>query len=294
MTDLAQRSIESGEPLWATAPRADTWLLLEYNGVWGHKALEESDLSPVVRQHLQHQSQSLPHARIQFIKQNRGANRITFFVARTHPITPMLYRFHLSSYEELLDLDLHALLSAHSERTLSEERLLLVCTNGKRDACCAKHGLPFYGALSQSLGESVWQTTHIAGHRFAGTLVSLPQGLYYGRLGVEVVPALAEAHRSHRILLDHYRGCAAYDAPVQAAEYHLRRELDLLEVAALQLREVTPAGAQQWEVRFRNLRSGQTHLLYVQAVTAPYGIYQNSTDAQPSPLTVYEVTEQSS
>jgi hypothetical protein len=289
MTDLAQRSREVGEPLWATAPRADTWLLLEYNGVWGSKALDESDLNPVVKQHLLHQSQSLSNARIQFIKQNRGANRITFFVVRTHPITPLLYRFHLSSYDDLLDLDLAALLSDHSDRTLSEERVLLVCTNGKRDACCAQHGVPLYGALSQALGESVWQTTHIAGHRFAGTLVSLPHGLYYGRLGRETVPHLVEAHHHNRILLDHYRGCAAYDAPVQAAEYYLRRELQLLEVPALQLREVTPAGEQRWQVRFRNLRSGETHMLQVQAGTAPYGIYQNSTDTQPSPLTVYQV-----
>ena len=40
--DIAQYSLAMGEPLTATAPRASIWLLLEYNEVWGAKALEET------------------------------------------------------------------------------------------------------------------------------------------------------------------------------------------------------------------------------------------------------------
>ncbi|HUF06587.1 MAG TPA: sucrase ferredoxin, partial [Candidatus Binatia bacterium] len=59
--------------------------------------------------------------------------------------------------------------------------IVLVCTNGKRDACCSLRGRALVGALAAEHAERVWECTHLGGHRFAGNLVCLPDGIVYGR-----------------------------------------------------------------------------------------------------------------
>src|SRR5690606_307102 len=65
----------AGEPLFATATRADVWLLLEYTGRWGAKALEENALPQPVRRRLSALEAEQPHTRIQFIKRTRSEER---------------------------------------------------------------------------------------------------------------------------------------------------------------------------------------------------------------------------
>lgn len=67
-------------------------------------------------------------------------------------------------------------------------RDILVCTHGSHDKCCAKYGIPFYRAALQSLDTGglnqirLWKASHFGGHRFAPTIIDLPEGRYYGRL----------------------------------------------------------------------------------------------------------------
>jgi hypothetical protein len=68
----------------------------------------------------------------------------------------------------------------------SDEQLALVCTNGRRDLCCARFGTPVYNYLKNEEpgfpGLRAWQSTHMGGHRFAANLLWLPQGVLYGRV----------------------------------------------------------------------------------------------------------------
>jgi hypothetical protein len=69
----------------------------------------------------------------------------------------------------------------------------------------------------------VWQTTHLGGHRFAPTLVVLPQGLCYGRVEEGEVAALAAAVRQGEVFrLDRLRGRTALSRPEQMAEILVR------------------------------------------------------------------------
>ncbi len=67
--------------------------------------------------------------------------------------------------------------------------ILLVCTNGKRDACCALRGRALMTALAADHAERTWECTHLGGHRFAGNLVCLPHGIVYGRVPSRGWPA---------------------------------------------------------------------------------------------------------
>ena len=64
----------------------------------------------------------------------------------------------------------------------------------------------------------MWQSSHIGGDRFAGNVVFLPEGLYFGRVEpAEAWPVLDE-YLAGRIDLAHYRGRSAYSFAEQAAE----------------------------------------------------------------------------
>jgi hypothetical protein len=105
--------------------------------------------------------------------------------------------------------------------------IFLVCTNGKRDACCALRGRAVTAALAADHAERMWECTHLGGHRFAGNLVCLPHGIVYGRVGPTDGPRLADAYLAGRLDPDRLRGRSAWPAPAQVAEQALRRRLGL-------------------------------------------------------------------
>lgn len=284
--DIAQHSLSAGESLTATAPRSSIWILLEYTGPWGEKALDESDLPDPVKAFLNNQITTLPNARFQFIKQGEMTAAIRLYIANANPVMPMLYRFRLDSYEDLLDMDFRAIATGQVDQTLSEDRLFLVCTNGKKDACCAKNGLPLYNALASVAGKDVWQVTHIGGHRFAGTLVCLPHGVYYGRVSPEDALTIVQAYRKNTLLLKYYRGCSAYDAPAQAVEMVLRQQTEARAIDAFRLKHIQPDGDMRWLVQF-DASDGAQHQLHVRAQPSTFSIYESTRDAQPKTVMQY-------
>jgi hypothetical protein len=128
----------------------------------------------------------------------------------------------------------------------------LVCTNGKRDACCAKFGLPLYGALAEAaLGGSVsvWQCSHLGGHRFAPTCSVLlaggaahGPGYAYAYVEPGAAAALLAAHgRGQLGDLAFVRGRHGLTMAAQAAELEVRRRAGLTELDAVARVVITAA-----------------------------------------------------
>ncbi len=65
------------------------------------------------------------------------------------------------------------------------QRLALVCTNGKRDQCCALRGRPVAAAIAAATDWDTWECSHLGGHRFAATMMLLPTGDMFGWLDPE-------------------------------------------------------------------------------------------------------------
>lgn len=118
------------------------------------------------------------------------------------------------------------------------EPLALVCTNGKRDRCCALLGRPLASELAAS-GAEVWEITHIGGHRFSPTLLVLPYGYAYGRATAHSVKEVLASARRGRIAVDGARGRSAWDRPGQAADLAVRRHTGEDRADALTVAEVT-------------------------------------------------------
>lgn len=232
------------EPLLATAPeRAASWLLVEHPGPWpssGNPADLPHDVVRVL------EDASAAGVRPQLVRRirdrRRGASVIV--LASCRPGARWLERRTVRSLSELADLDVDALAAglAPGFGTPSADPVVLVCTHGRRDVCCARLGRPLALLLDQRLPGQVWETTHVGGDRFAPNVVSLPDGSYHAGLSPGDVAALAGALVDGRVLLPFLRGRAGAAAAVQAAEHFLRAHLHLDGVRDVQLVAATPYG----------------------------------------------------
>jgi hypothetical protein len=240
------------EPLQATASCVDRWLLVEYRGLWAHDAVRQSTLTDAVKRALRRWRDSVPRSRVLFVRrtERRGRDGLLAFRADSYEGATWTRRFALERYEDLADVDLD------TEGDRVEHPLLLVCTHGKHDPCCARLGRPLYEALREQADEEwVWQSSHVGGDRFAGNVVALPHGLYFGRVDPAHAWGLLDDVLAGRIPLHHYRGRSCHAFPVQAAERAVRELTGLVGVDDVRVARVrgTPGG---WSVRLATPAGG--------------------------------------
>jgi hypothetical protein len=202
----------------------------------------------------------------------RSSGQITVFGAFAHPERPWMQTGRLEDPAALLDLDLKSLGEGRSMGLDdTDDPLFLVCTHGKHDACCAERGRPVASALTEVEPEATWEVSHIGGDRFAGNVLVLRDGLYYGRVSPTGASGLAATHRAGRIDLGHLRGRSGFPFAVQAAEWFLRHELRADGASDLQLLgrrtgeglidvDFRVHNEQVWRVRVRLSRSAPQRL----------------------------------
>ncbi|MGW8399791.1 sucrase ferredoxin [Streptomyces lydicus] len=242
MSLCATASREADEPLAGTAATARTWLLVEQTGPWGAKALTASHLDPALGRALEAAAKGTG-VRVALIRgpgrhaDRHRATRHRLFLAHTAPGRSWVRTITVADPQTALGLDFAALgAGEHGDlwEPYTGEPLVLVCTNGKRDRCCALLGRPLAAELAAA-GAEVWEVTHIGGHRFAPTLFVLPYGYAYGRSSLSLAADAVAAARRGRIALDHCRGRSTWDRPAQAADLAVRALLgedraDVLDV----------------------------------------------------------------
>lgn len=214
------------EQLFGTAPFVEHWFLIEYDGNWGHDALESSKIPRMVKDYLLNELSNIKNSRIQLIKREGISEKgPLFYYANSTEFQPTLYKFQLGEYVDILDIDLASL--AHNEKlkeNTTDERIALVCAHGTHDQCCGTYGIPVYNEL-RDFGElSVWRTTHVGGHRFSANVVMLPEGIYYGRVNKSNINELLQHHKNNEIFLECYRGRTCYSQAAQISEYFLREK----------------------------------------------------------------------
>ncbi len=132
------------------------------------------------------------------------------YAAHTTPGNVWVRTTTLTDPHQLLGLDFAAL-GRGDGRTFDAvldggphtgDPLVLVCTNGKRDRCCALLGRPLAAELAASGAEGVWEVTHLGGHRFSPTVLVLPHGYAYGRVQAHSVKEILHGAREGRIVVE--------------------------------------------------------------------------------------------
>lgn len=310
----SQLSRQAGEPLFASATPTSLYLLLEFQGEWGGKALEESSLPEAVKERLKSFTKANPGAKTLLIRKGTGKSAsamagtslqprnsqqpsIAFYAALVGERDRQLYSFSLGAYQELLDIELEAFLSNGGgyQAQRSQEQFILVCTNGRRDKCCNKYGVPVYNQLSAAAveypGLRVWQSTHIGGHRFAANLLWLPQGVLFGRVDPSSADEILASLKHGQIYLPNLRGRTALPEPAQAADYFLRQRSQEYRADAFQLLEVQQRGENHWLVSFLARDSGEPLQVELVREIQPAEVYESCALDKATHVTQYRLIE---
>ena len=214
----------------ATAPSTKAWIAIEQPGPWQSHALKAGNsrlpekISLVVDTWLD-VSVVLIRSR-----HRHGARTRRLFVANVLPHQRWLMSVELANVEQILDLDPLAIAEGVKPDWLEERSspVTLICTNGNRDICCALEGRKLINEF-EARGEVAWESTHLGGHRFAPTRLTLPDGRMYGG--------------SASII---YRGASGLSRIQQAAECETRARHGYDDLQCEKPEEIAP---NQWRVR---------------------------------------------
>jgi hypothetical protein len=240
VTACSRLSRELGEPLAGTAPVAKSWIMLEQPGPWGRKALTQSHLDPALGAALE--AGAAAHgARVALIRRpgphpdDHHGGRRRLWIASTRPGATWLLGGIVDDVGKLRGLswpgveqgDIKLVRASLPAMEPESEPLLLICTNGRRDVCCASFGRPLVTVMHQRSPGRVWETTHLGGHRFAPTAAVLPFGVVYGRLDADAASRILDEVRDGRLVLDGYRGRSTFEGPGQVAEAAVREATGL-------------------------------------------------------------------
>lgn len=235
------------EPLPGTAKRGRLVVAVEYPQGWGRDILDGDalgkELAGDVKRWLKRHG-----AELQFIRrpgrigQQHDPDSTTVFIAHAAAETQTLERLVVSGgVRGLLDVDLSTP-GAVPGATRMEHPLLLVCTHGKRDRCCAVKGRPLAAELAREYPDTVWESSHTKGHRFAPSMLLLPWNYSFGTLDAADATTMLRQATEGRLPVTGNRGRGTFDPQEQVAE---------LAVAGVLADDGTPAGPGELTVEHR-------------------------------------------
>jgi hypothetical protein len=229
-------SIARGEPVEATASQVRRWLLVEVTGPWGPDAITRSELGPhapeVWRRAMKQRGiRVIAIRRDLHHRRDRAGVRLVYVEAPRPGEREALAR-------RIVVPELHDVVGATASLAGGDgvsrawepdgDRYVLVCTNGRHDACCATYGRPLVRDLRDSpWAAEVWECSHIGGDRWAANLVLLPDSLYFGHQDGASARRVLAAHDEGRLELVGFRGRTTSRLIEQAAEHHVRATLQL-------------------------------------------------------------------
>ncbi|MGP4023352.1 sucrase ferredoxin [Actinomadura sp. 3N407] len=254
----------------ATA-KARAWLLVEHPGPWPERVEDLARPAPVAEAVRAAQEAGVRPQLIRRAGRRRGTPPLQVYAAFSRGSEVWIEGRELADPAELAGVDLDALAAGRSPGLGEQvtEPVLLVCTHGRRNVCCARSGGPLARALTARFDRLVWETTHVGGDRFAANLVCLPHGLYYGDLGETQAMTAADAYLRGEVVLDRLRGRAGTPEPAQAAEHFVRAHTGRLGLDDVTVRSITGTSRYEAVVAVQESR----YRVVVEAVeqTAPCG-----------------------
>lgn len=209
------------EPLPGTAKSGGLILALEYTRGWGRDILDGEALGKELTGQIKRYLKTY-RAQLQFIRRPGRAGQqeqdsAALYIANAGAEPPTLEYLELTGPEDLLQVDLSTPGSVPGAVRV-DHPLLLVCTHGKRDMCCAVKGRPLAGGLHREYPEITWESSHTKGHRFAPSMILLPWNYSFGTLDLAGASAMLDDVLAGRLPVTGNRGRGTLDSRAQVAE----------------------------------------------------------------------------
>lgn len=211
------------EPLPGTATTETGWLCIENEAGWGRDPFSGETFAPETGEAVQRfaAERDLRVLLIRRPGRTGGSGPMRVFVADSVPGRSALRMFTVTDYAAIPDLPVDDPSAGEPAGPLA-----LVCTNGKRDVCCAVLGRPIAAGLAAHYDEPVvWECSHTGGHRFAPVLILLPTGYTYGRVSEAQAQEALDAARNGTVATAGLRGRSSIPPAEQAGEVAVRELL---------------------------------------------------------------------
>jgi hypothetical protein len=238
----AVESLEAGDPLPGTGTHPQCNLLISWpRKTWSRSLRIATDMAPA----LVDQIETLV----------AGGRRVNLIHRRGWPENR--HRLYLFPENLWLDVDREALpelldalanrqpLTRWSPESLTGG-LILCCTHGKKDKCCAKFGYRTYQALAKESRKQqsrfeVWESSHLGGCRLAASVIVFPALRKYGRISEQDVAPLIAYEATGRSYLPCYRGSGRLTPAQQCAEIAVLERLEVQGIGAdLEIDDAVP------------------------------------------------------
>lgn len=96
---------------------------------------------------------------------------------------------------------------------------VLICTHGRRDRCCGRLGTRLNLDVAGRWADvEVRRCSHLGGHRFAPTAITLPDGRCWGRLDADTLVAIVERSADPALITRCLRGFIGLDPWAQVVD----------------------------------------------------------------------------
>ncbi|MBW0118465.1 sucrase ferredoxin [Pseudonocardia abyssalis] len=221
------------EPLAGTAPQAARWVALEHRGAWPRDIASHPD--PSISGFAARASAAGWRPLLIRRPGRRGPDGPTrVFLADTVPGAARTTVLTITGPHDLTSVPLPRADTPIPGEPVRDP-LLLVCTHGRRDRCCAVDGRALAVAVTTVGEPNVWECSHLGGHRFAPTALVLPTGYLYGRLDAATAISARKAAALGEMEAGLSRGRSTWSAAGQVAELAVRDATGLRDADALTL-----------------------------------------------------------
>ncbi|MBP5971482.1 sucrase ferredoxin [Brasilonema sp. CT11] len=230
----SDNSRQIGEDIIGSATNNQTYILVECPTPWTAEALNSKWVPENLKLLIEKCKSAKIPVRFLLIANNLShkVDSTTVLIYQKKEGLSNGYRkqeFHLAHIEQVAGV-IRKWLSGHSsnyEVKSSATRDILVCTHGSHDLCCARYGNPFYCqavAMCDNLcldNVRIWKSSHFGGHRFAPTIIDLPEARYYGALDQDSFRSILTRTGDINCLNKVYRGWGILPTSIQVLEREL-------------------------------------------------------------------------
>jgi len=203
-----------------SAPRFDALILVEWPLPWPHDVADIPELAA---------ASTAPGVRVMTVvpRHDDGGDGLTRVVhhrrAGVNRLVGVDHRVPRAEVTELLTtlaadpLGDHAGLPSAVGEAPPE---VLVCSHGRRDACCGRWGTLLHVELAaRPLGDArIWRCSHTGGHRFAPTAITLPDGRAWAYADVDLLEGVVTRTAPMAGLAEHDRGTTGLDPWAQVVD----------------------------------------------------------------------------